>query len=222
MKTLLALFLLCVASVSFAADSCTFAIKDRYGYEYENHTRISYSREAACSDADYACRVAISDAQRNGRYMDAFCEQKGGVVTPNRPPIPPSSTIMCTTDLVDYYGGIVRSFSGSGQTQWEACNQSESFCRYELSRNTSSGWRCVTRGSNGGNYPYPYPQPQPPRQVTETCRASRFDPAGYYIESYMQSYTGPANSDVKGEACRRAYNQCSYEIRGRQTCRIEG
>ena len=220
MKTLLALFLLSLASVSFASESCTFAIKDRYGYEYESHTRISYGREAACSDAQYACLVAISDGQRNGRYFDAYCEYKGGPVTPNRPPLPPTSTVICTTDLVDYYGGIVRSFTGYGQSQWDACGQSEQFCRYELSRNTSNGWRCVTRGSGGGGYPYP--QPRPPRDITETCKASRFDPAGYYIESYIQSYTGPYGSDVKGEACRRAYNQCSYEIRGRQTCRIEG
>lgn len=219
MKTLLALILLSVASASFASDSCTFSIKDRYGYEYETHTRISYNQQAACSDADYACRVAISDGQRNGRYMDAYCEQKS-VITPNRPPLPPTSTTMCSTDLVDYYGGIVRSFTGYGQTQWEACNQSEQFCNYELSRDTSRGYRCVTRNGNG--YPNPYPQPRPPRDQTETCKASRFDPAGYYIESYIQSYTGPYGSDVKGEACRRAYQQCNYEIRGRQTCRIEG
>jgi hypothetical protein len=27
---------------------------------------------------------------------------------------------------------------------------------------------------------------------------------------------------VKDQACRRAFEQCSYELRGRQTCRIDG
>jgi hypothetical protein len=26
---------------------------------------------------------------------------------------------------------------------------------------------------------------------------------------------------VKEEACRKAFNTCSYDIKGRQTCRIE-
>lgn len=218
MKTLLALILLSVASVSFAADQCTFSIKDRYGYEFEQHTRISYSQSAACSDAEYACRVALSDGQRRGQYMDASCVQSGGALPPSRPPFPPTAMVMCTTDMVDYYGRIVRSFSGNGATQWEACNQSDQFCNYELSRDTSRGYRCETRnGNGGGNFPQP---PRPPRETTESCRASRFDPSGYYIESYIQTYTG--TYDVKGEACRRAYNQCTFDIRGRQTCRIEG
>lgn len=216
MKTLLALFLITVANASFAVDSCTSVIKDRYGYNYETHTRVSYSKQAACSDADYACRMAISEGERNGKYLDSFCEVQDNIGTPNRPPYPPSSTMTCTTDIVDYYNVRIRSFTGSGQTLRQACSQSEEFCHYELSRNTGRGWRCQTRQGNGGGYP------RPPREVTETCRASRFDPAGYFIESYLQSHRGPINSNVKGEACRKAYTQCTYEIRGRQTCRIDG
>jgi len=222
MKTLLALFLMSVSTVSFAIDSCSYVIKDRYGYQYETHTRMAYGKYAACSDADYACRSALSEGQRQGKYMDAFCEENDGVITPNRPPLPPTSTITCTTDIVDYWDVSIRSFTGYGQTIGQACAQSEEFCNYELSRNTTRGWRCQTRGTNGGGYPNPYPQPRPPRNVTETCRASRFDPAGYYVQSYIQTHTGPEHTDVKGEACRKAYSQCTYEIRGRQTCRIDG
>lgn len=221
MKTLLALFLMTIASASFAIDSCSYIIKDRYGYEYETHTRRAYNKQAACSDADYACRVAISEGQRNGQYMDAFCEEKNGTIISDIPPIPPTSTVMCTTDIVDYYNVSIRSFTGYGQTTRQACAQSEEFCNYELSRNTTRGWRCQTRGANGGGS-YPYPQPRPPRDVTESCRVSRFDPAGYYIQTYIQTHTGPAYTDVKGEACRKAFSQCSYEIRGRQTCRVDG
>ncbi len=136
------------------------------------------------------------------------------------PPIPPTAiNVMCTTDLEDYYGNVIRSFSGNGYDYNQACRQSEEFCRYELQRHDTVGYRCVTRG---GGYPRPPQPPRPPQQKTESCRASRFDPAGYFIESYFASATGPYNSDVRGEACRRAYQQCTYEIRGRQTCRIDG
>ncbi|MBC7714258.1 MAG: hypothetical protein H7177_13020 [Rhizobacter sp.] len=134
----------------------------------------------------------------------------------NVPPIPPTSTqAMCTTDLIDLYGNVVRSFSGNGYDQYEACRQSEQFCDYELQR-YENGFRCETRG---GGYPRP---PRPPQQTTEQCRASRFDPAGFFIQSYYGQATGPWGSNVKDQACRQALQQCSYDLRGRQTCRIDG
>ena len=202
-----------------ASDSCTFVIKDNYGYEYEQITRLGYSQSDACSNASYDCSLTISRAQQAGRYYDAYCAQKYGPVTPNRPPIPPTAVTNCTTDLVDYYGYNVRSFTGSGRTKYEACAQSNEFCQYELRRNTSNGYRCVTRDNNGGGGSYP--PPRPPRQVTESCSARRFDPSGMFIQSYFASFTGPVGSDVLGEACRRALNSCSYDIKGRQTCRID-
>lgn len=241
MKNLLVLFLMTFAGAAFANNSCTYVMKDRYGSEIQTFTRDGYGGQSACSDADYACRVGISDAQRNGNYDELYCEQGrsgisiggisiggiGGISIggiggdPNRPPIPPSFTIMCRTDLVDYYNTVVRSFSGYGQNKRQACAQSEEFCNYELYRNNSNGRRCITRGSNDGGG-YPYPQPNPGRhQVTKECRATRYDPSGYFIQSYNQTHTGSINSDVKGEACRKAFNQCSYELRGRQTCRID-
>lgn len=216
MKALLGLFLLTIASVSFAGETCTYVIKDRYGYEYENHTRYSYSKDAACSDASWSCNTALSNARAQGRYYDANCEMKyDGPVNP-RPPFPPVQTVMCTTDLVDWYGNTIRSFSGRGNSEWEACGQSDEFCRYELQRGDSNGRRCVTRGTGGG---YPNP-PRPPRETTESCTANRHDPAGYFIQSYTATHTGPIGSDVRGEACRKALNYCSYDIRGRQTCRL--
>lgn len=217
MKTLLALLVLCFSTVTMASESCTFVIKDNYGYEYEQITRLGYSGSDACSNASYDCSVELSRAQQSGRYYDAFCAQKYGPTTPSRPPLPPTAVATCTTDLVDYYGYNVRSFTGSGRTQYEACAQSNEFCQYELRRGNSNGYRCVTRNNGGGGYP----SPRPPRETTESCSARRFDPSGIFIQSYFASYTGPIGSDVKGEACRRALNSCSYEIRGRQTCRID-
>lgn len=207
MKTLLALALMMIANFAFAADTCTFAIKDPYGFEYETITRTSYSRPAACADAEFACREAIAYGQRYGRYYDAHCEEKW------EPTYPPTRDVMCTTDLVDYYGSIVRSFTGTGRSEWEACAQSDEFCRYELSRGDSRGRRCVTRGR--GN-----PGPLPPRTKTESCTATRFDPQGIAIENYHASHTGPIHSDVRGEACRIALNYCSRELRGRQFCNV--
>ncbi len=215
MKLILGMLLLTLSSLAQADVPCSASIKDYRGYEYEVLTRYSYSKDAACSEAGYACRASLSEGQSYGRYYDAFCEVENTTpLPPNRPPIPPSSQVMCRTDLVDTFGSIFRSFTGYGQNEWEACRQSDDFCNYELSRGDSFGKRCLTRGTGGHD-------PRPPRQTTEQCSAGRFDPAGYYIESYLASHTGPVGSDVKGEACRKALNLCSYEIRGRQTCRID-
>ena len=217
MKALLGLFLLAMTSFAYADVSCTASIKDYRGYEYEVLTRYSYTKQAACFDVDYACRESLAQGQRYGRYNDAFCVVENSTpLPPNRPPIPPSSQVMCRTDLVDTFGTTIRIFTGYGQNEWDACRQSDDFCRYELSRGDSFGKRCLTRGpGNGGNDPWP------PRQTTESCSASRYDPAGYFIESYLASHTGPIGTDVRGVACRKAFDLCSYEIRGRQTCRIE-
>jgi hypothetical protein len=216
MKLLIGLFLLTLTTFAQANVACSVSIKDNYGFEYEVLTRYSYSREAACSEAHYACRQSIAEGQTYGRYYDAFCvEQNSAPNPPPRPPFPPNTNLMCTTDLVDTFGSTIRSFTGYGRTEWEACGQSDEFCRYELSRGDSFGKRCLTRGIGNG------PGPRPPRQTTEQCTVNRYDPAGYFIQSYFASHTGPVNSDVKGEACRKAINTCSYDIRGRQTCRID-
>lgn len=216
LKTILALAIMAFANFALATESCTYSIKDRYGFEYETLTRYSYSRESACSDADFACRQAIAEGQRYGRYYDAHCEEKYDAP---RPPMPPGRDLICTTDLVDYYGSIVRSFSGRGRTEYEACAQSDEFCKYELSRHDTRGSRCLTRGINGR--PGPGPGPLPPRVKTESCTATRFDPQGITIENYFASHTGPVHSDVRGEACRIALNYCSQELRGRQFCRAQ-
>lgn len=214
MKTMIALFLLSIASMSFSAESCSYAVKDRYGYEYETVTRASYSNVGACSDAEYACRVLISDAQARGRYLDASCLMKNGTVNPSRPPDPPTYMANCATNLVNYYNSIVRTFRATGRTQAEACNESAKQCKIALSRADTYGGRCVP-GNNG-----PLPPPRP-RETTESCTARRYDPAGYFIQSYYGSHTGPVGSNVKDEACRKAFNTCSYDLKGRQTCRIE-
>jgi hypothetical protein len=208
MKTLLAFFLLSISGLAFASESCTYLIKNNRGMEVQSITRSSYSKEAACGQANYDCSSKISEINSQGRSRDLICVLDSEI---NVPPIPPSSMVMCSTDLLDFFGQAIRTFSASGWTMYEACRQSEEFCRYELSRGNSNGYRCVTRGN--GN---------PPREKTESCQVSRFDPAGFFIQSYFATATGPVHSDVKGEACQRAYQSCSFELRGRQTCRIDG
>ena len=129
MKKLLALLLLTLSSLAMANESCTYVIRDNYGYEYESITRYGYSTQSACSDAAYECSRTLSYAQSSGRYYDAQCALKYGPVNPSRPPLPPTAMVSCRTDLVDYYNQIVRSFSGSGRSEYEACSQSNQFCQ---------------------------------------------------------------------------------------------
>ena len=89
----------------------------------------------------------------------------------------------------------------------------------ELARADTFGSTCVNRGLiDNRNDPYP-PSPYP-RTKTESCSVSRLDPAGMFIQSYNETETGPIDSDVRGQACREALDECSREIRGRQTCNI--
>lgn len=216
-KFLLGLFFI-FASVAAQAESCDAIIRDRSGYELERYSATSYSRDAACSEAMYQCNRSLSDARSNGRYYDANCEV-APIFYPNPNPYPnpyPSQHI-CQTDLVDQYGRIVRSFSGYGRTDYEACNESERFCKEELYRGNGYGMRCVTR--DGRN---PNPGPIPPRNRTESCSAVRLDPAGMFIQSYYGTASGPYNTDVKGEACRQALWSCQRDLKGRQTCNIQG
>lgn len=230
-KTLFALLALSF-SLAASAEICTAVIQDSRGYEWETFTRSSYSMPAACDQAQYDCNSALSWARSQGRYYDAQCVLKwqndpgpwpnpypNPYPNPNPNPNPypnpgPGRDLMCQTDLVDIYGRVVRSFTALGPNEPSACAQSDNFCKSELSRNDSYGSRCVTRGIVNR------PGPVPPRMKTESCTANRYDPAGMFIQSYMASATGPWDSDVRGAACRQAYNDCSRDLRGRQTCQI--
>lgn len=213
MKIIFALFLLTLSTI-VGAEVCTSVIKDqRTGYEYEEFTRSSYSRQAACDQAIYDCRGALAYAQSYGRYYDAICEIKFSRV-PTPSPIP--RNYICQTDLVDNWGQIVRTFTAPGPSEWEACNTSDNFCKADLARRDSFGVRCVNRGLiDNRNDPRP-----PSRTKTEQCTVRRLDPAGMFIQNYIATATGPIHSDVKGEACRIAINDCSRDLRGRQTCNI--
>ena len=218
MKSLLAILFLGISSLA-SAEMCTSVIKDNYGQEYETFTRSSYSQQDACGQADYDCRRALADAQANGQYYNASCQFKFD--TPNPIPYPPNPprAIICQTDLVDYYGRTVRSFSAPGANEMDACRMSDQFCKVELARNDTYGSTCVNRGLiDNRNDPYP-PNPYP-RTKTESCSVNRLDPAGMFIQTYSETETGPIDSDVRGQACREALDECSREIRGRQTCNI--
>ena len=217
MKTLLAIFILVISGLA-SAEVCTSVIKDRSGYEWETFTRSSYSQQAACDQSDFDCRGALSYGQSVGRYYDAYCEIKYETPNPypNPNPSPRPNPLVCQTDLVDYYNRTVRTFTAPGSSEWDACSTSDIFCKTELARNDSYGYRCVNRGLIGNRN-----DPRPPsRTKTEQCTANRLDPAGMFIQSYFATASGPIDSDVLGNACRQAVSDCSREIRGRQTCNI--
>ena len=209
MKKIIIFVLLVISSLA-SAEVCTSVIKDREGSEWETFTSSSYSQQAACDQASYNCNNALTYGQSIGRYHNAYCELKFDR------PIPSPGPLICQTDLVDYYGRTVRSFTAPGSSEWDACNTSDNFCKSELARNDSYGYRCVNRCLIGNRN-----DPRPPQRTkTEQCTANRLDPAGMFIQSYFATATGPVNSDVLGDACRLAMNNCSREIRGRQTCNI--
>lgn len=210
MKTLITLFFLCLQTYA-SAEICTSVIKDRIGNEWETFTRSAYSQEAACDQAMYDCQTNLSYGQSRGRYYDAYCDLKWGNY-----PTPSPRGLVCQTDLVDYYGRTVRSFTAPGASEREACNTSDNFCKMELARHDSYGSRCVNRGLIGNRN-----DPRPPsRTKTESCTVNRLDPAGMFIQSYTSTASGPIYSDVKSEACSLANRHCSSELRGRQTCQI--
>ncbi len=228
MKTLVGILFLVLSNI-VAAEVCTTVIKDqRSNYEFETFTRTSYSKQAACDMAIYDCQTALSTAQSYGRYYGAICEIK---YTPSPSPSPSPSPYPnpypnpypspyptgynCQTDLVDNFGSTLRSFRAQGATLNEACMASDNICKSELARHDSYGARCINKGLiNNRN------DPQPPREHTEQCVANRFDPAGMFIQSYSAWAFGPINSDVKREACSKALNICSADLRGRQSCSI--
>lgn len=219
MKILMALIILGISALA-SAETCTSVIKDQEGREWDSFSRSSYSQQAACDQASYDCGSALSYGQSIGRYYGAHCEIKydrpNPYPNPNPYPTPRPNPLICQTDLVDYYGQTVRSFTAPGSSEFDACNTSDNFCKAELARNNSYGYRCVNRGLIGNRN-----DPRPPERTrTEQCTANRLDPAGMFIQSYIATATGPVNSDVLGAACRRALSDCSSEIRGRQTCNI--
>lgn len=200
MKTLLITFIFLGISGLASAETCTALIKDRQGQVWEAFTRSSYSRQAACDVAKYDCNGALAYGQSVGRYYGAFCEIQS----------PRPTQFICQTDLVDYYGRILRSFTAPGSSVWDACRTSDNICEAQRARsNGSEGTRCVNRGTN----------PRPPIK-TEQCSVNRFDPAGMFIQRYIGRATGPINSDVLGEACRQAISLCSRDLKGRQTCNV--
>jgi hypothetical protein len=214
MKSLLTIILLTLSGYA-SAEFCSTAIVDQYSqYQYQQFTRSSYSHDDACYLAMTDCRRALSDGQSQGRYRTAACQfiNSNPVPTP-----PPQQSVLCETDLLDYYGNVVRQFTAPGTNSYDACRQSDEFCKMELARRTSYGMSCVNRGLINGRNPSPRPRPD---IIVETCQASRLDPAGMFVEGYTGRAEGPRGTDVKGEACRDAYAQCSRELVGRQTCNI--
>lgn len=70
-----------------------------------------------------------------------------------------------------------------------------------------------------GPGPGPFPQPVPPRVVTESCSVTRYDPAGFVVQTHNATATGPVHTDVRGQACDRAMMDCRRNLKGRQSCR---
>jgi hypothetical protein len=220
MKFLFLLITLSFVAFGAKAETCNAVIKDRFGSVLERFTESSYSRDAACGEAMFQCNRSLSDARSSGRYYDANCEVEA-IYNPYPGPIPTPGPgpgrAYCSTDLVDQWNRTIRSFSGTGYDMREACAQSEAFCRDELYRSNSYGARCVTNnGGNGGGNPIP----NPPRNRTESCEVHRFDPAGFFIQSYFNTANGPFNTDVKRMACDMSLSQCQRDLKGRQYCNV--
>lgn len=229
-KILLGIISLCSFSV-LADYSCTATIKDN-GMSRETFTRYSYTQSAACDTARFDCNNFLSDMQSRGYYRNAYCLADRNDYPdypdypnpdyPNPYPFPypndprPPARVTCQTDLVDYWGQTIRTFSGNGRSEWEACEESDRFCREALNRGTSNGRNCVRRYG-----PNPGPGPRPPQDpwITAECRVQRLDPAGWLVQEYTASKSGPRSSNPRYEACREAERRCSYDLRGRQSCR---
>jgi hypothetical protein len=204
MKKIFALLLFSLSTLA-SAEICTAVIKDmQNGYEYESFTRQGYSMPAACDQASYECNDALSRAQSYGRYYGAQC-----IVKFNPNPYP--RQVVCQTDMVNQWNETQRIFTAPGQSPSDACYQSDSLCKMALARSGGFGYRCVNQGIIND---------RPNRTKTENCTVNRLDPAGMFIQSYFATATGPIFSDVKGQACNRAMNDCSYQLRGRQFCQI--
>jgi len=207
MKTLL-IFLLLAISGLVSAEVCTSVIKDRRGYEWESFTRSSYSQQSACDYAIYDCNGALSYGQSMGRYYDSYCEIKNTN--------PPRYPVVCQTDLTDPIGGILSSYKAQGMNEWVACSSSDNLCKSALSKMGKFGFRCINKGLiNDRNDPLP-----PNGTITEQCLVYRQDAYGAIFQSYFGTAMGPYNTDVHGEACRRALNFCMPDLRDRQYCNI--
>lgn len=218
-KILLGILSICSLS-SFADYSCTATIRDN-GNERETFTRFSYTQSAACDTARFDCNNYLSNMQARGIYRNAFCvaDRSDFPDTPDFPypsdPRPPAR-LTCQTDLVDYWGQTIRTFTGNGRSEWEACDESDRFCRDALNRGTSNGRNCVRR-----NNPGPNPNPRPPHDpwITAECRVQRLDPAGWLVQEYSAVSSGPRSSNPRYTACQEAERRCSFDLRGRQSCR---
>lgn len=220
-KNILVIMLLAISTKIAMAETCSAVIKDRYNSTIDRYTESSYSKEAACDQAMYQCNRALSDARSQGRMYDANCEiesifNPAPNPYPNPYPTPWPSTFRCTSDLVDQWNRVIRSFESEANSEWEACRNSESICNQERNRYPGYGVQCITRRGGEG----PRPIPTPGRIKTESCEVGRFDPAGRYIQSYFAQASGPLYEDVKSRACNEARFSCERELRGRQYCNI--
>ncbi len=219
MKSLFLTIVLFSSTWAMADYSCTSIIRDN-GQDRESFTRYSYSEAAACDTANFDCNNFLSHKQSMGQYRFAYCV----AIRTNNPDYPypdypyptdpiPSERQSCQTDLIDYWGQVIRSFTGNGRTLFEACDESDRFCQSALNRGTSNGRTCVRRNT---------PNPRPPRDpwITAECKVQRLDPAGWLVQEYTSVKSGPRSQNPRMEACREAERACSYDLRGRQSCRI--
>lgn len=125
------------------------------------------------------------------------------------------SQYSCTTDLIDGYSRIIRSYSEVGYTLGEACQRTEKICRVELQRGNTNARACVTRNSNTTPT-----RPVPPRQVSESCAVNRVDRfTGVYVsETYRATATAFDQRTAKEYACQEALRQCDREVKVHQMC----
>lgn len=120
-------------------ESCTFQLKDRFGYNLRSFTATSYYRSQACSDASRQCDSERNYRASRGEYGLSCMEDYFGGGNP-----PPSqTTASCSAELVDRYGYrlsiITESAYGRSYSEahGQACAEALKSCRARAGYNQS-------------------------------------------------------------------------------------
>ncbi len=111
------------------------------------------------------------------------------------------------------YRAIVRSVV-SGSIQEESIYELQSTTPHYPPQPPIPQWPSDPYPTPRPPHTRPEPVPTPPVHRGETCTVSRLDPSGMFITSYV------GRGQTKGEACRNATQDCSRDIKGRQTCNV--
>lgn len=120
-------------------ETCTYSLKDRYGYDLRSFSATSYYRSQACQDASQQCSTERNYRSSRGEYGLSCSEDYFG--GGNQPPRQTSAS--CSAELVDRYGYRIATITETAygrsysEAQTQACAQSLQSCRSRASYNQS-------------------------------------------------------------------------------------